>query len=697
MDKKKAKDLIEDLRQKIHYHNYRYYTLDDPEISDAEYDRLMAELRDLEKKFPELIAADSPTQRVGAPPLEEFQTARHTLPMLSLDNAFNEKELGEFDQRVKRFLKSSEEIDYIAEPKLDGAAVELVYEKGRFTSGSTRGDGITGEDVTQNLKTIKSIPLVLLSRAPRARSSASPQEIPERLEVRGEVIIGKKEFRELNKNREEQGEPLFANPRNAAAGSLRQLDSSITARRPLDMFCYGIGQVSGVGFPTHQTWSINIHWSINHPFPTHQKILDNLQSWGFKVNLHYKKCKGIEQVFDYYRWIIERREELPYEIDGVVLKVDRIDLQRKLGEKSHSPRWAIAYKFPAHQETTRIKNIIVQVGRTGALTPVALLEPVKVGGVEVSRTTLHNQGEIERKDVRIGDTVLVQRAGEVIPEIVKVITSKRSGQERVFRMPERCPVCGSKVFKSPDEAAHRCLGLSCPAQLKERIRHFASRGAMDIEGLGDKLVNQLVEKDLVKDFSDLYHLSKEGLASLERLAEKSAENILKALEVSKEVTLERFIYALGIRHVGEHIAELIAKAFPDLQKLSSVSEEQLLKVEGIGPEVVKSIQGFFREEGNLKVIERLQRSGVKIIQERKEITDKLAGLSFVFTGVLEDFTREEAQRAVEELGGRAASSVSKKTGYVIAGKEAGSKLDKARKLGVKIITESDFRKLISSP
>ncbi len=679
MDSKRAKGLIEDLRGKIHYHNYRYYALDDPEISDAEYDRLMADLKDLEKKFPELVTADSPTQRVGAPPLEEFQTARHTLPMLSLDNAFDEKELGEFDQRVKKFLKSSGEIDYIAEPKLDGAAVELVYEKGRFTSGSTRGDGITGEDVTRNLKTIKSIPLVLLPRAPGARSSASPGEIPERLEVRGEVIIGKKEFREFNKSREEEGEPLFANPRNAAAGSLRQLDSSITARRPLDIFCYGLGQVSGMSFSTHQ------------------KTLDALNVWGFKINSDYKKCKGIEQVFDYYRRMMERREEFPYEIDGVVLKVDRIDLQRKLGEKSHSPRWAIAYKFPAHQETTRIKNIIVQVGRTGALTPVALLEPVQVGGVEVSRVTLHNQDEIERKDVRIGDTVLVQRAGEVIPKIVKVITSKRSGQERVFRMPERCPVCGSKAFRSPDEAAHRCLGLSCPAQLKERIRHFASRGAMDIEGLGDKLVNQLVEKDLVKDFSDLYHLSREGLAALDRLAEKSAENILKALEVSKEVTLERFIYALGIRHVGEHIAKLIAKAFPDLQKLSSASEDELLRVDGIGPEVAKSVQDFFREEGNLKVIERLQRGGVKIIQKREEIADKLAGLSFVFTGVLDDFTREEAQRAVEELGGRAASSVSKKTDYVIAGKEAGSKLDKAKKLGVKIVTESDFKRLISSP
>ncbi len=678
MDRKKVKDLIEGLRQKVHYHNYLYYTLDNPEISDSEYDRLMAELRDLEKGFPELVTADSPTQRVGAPPLEDFKPARHTLPMLSLDNAFDEKELGEFDQRVKKFLKSSEEIDYIAEPKFDGAAVELVYEKGRFISGSTRGDGMTGEDITQNLRTIKSIPLVLMPASPGAKPSTSSGKIPERLEVRGEVIIGKKEFRELNKSREAEGEPLFANPRNAAAGSLRQLDSSITARRPLDTFCYGLGQVSGISFPTHQ------------------KILDTLKSWGFKVNPHYQKCKGIEKVLAYYRRIMERREEFPYEIDGVVLKVDRIDLQRKLGEKSHSPRWAIAYKFPAHQETTRIKDIIVQVSRTGALTPVALLDPVQIGGAEVSRATLHNQDEIERKDVRIGDTVLVQRAGEVIPEIVKVITGKRSGQEKIFRIPDKCPVCGSKVLRSSDEAVHRCLGLNCPAQLKERIRHFASRRAMDIEGLGDKLVNQLVDKGLVKDFFDLYHLSKESLAALERMAEKSAENILNALEISKEVTLERFIYALGIRHVGEHIAELLVRAFPDLKKLSSASEEQLLKIEGIGPEVAKSIRSFFQEESNLKAIERLQQSGVKIIQKRREITDKLAGLSFVFTGTLENFTREEAQRAVEDLGGRAASSVSKKTDYVVAGKEAGSKLDKARELGVKIITESDFKKLISS-
>jgi DNA ligase (NAD+) len=678
MDRKKAKDIIEDLRQRIHYHNYRYYALDDPEISDAEYDRLMAELRDLEKSFPELITADSPTQRVGAPPLEEFQTVRHTLPMLSLDNAFDEKELGEFDQRVKKFLQNPGEIDYIAEPKLDGAAVELVYEKGRFASGSTRGDGITGEDVTQNLKTIKSIPLIIIPIAQKY-FPGSPQKIPERLEVRGEVVIGKKEFRELNKSREAEGEPLFANPRNAAAGSLRQLDSSITARRPLDMLCYGLGQVSGIDFPTHQ------------------KTLDALRSWGFKVNPHYKKCRGLEEVSAYYRWIMGRREDLPYEIDGMVLKVDRIDLQRKLGEKSHSPRWAIAYKFPSQQETTKIKDIIVQVGRTGALTPVALLDPVQVGGVMVSRATLHNQDEIERKDVRIGDTILVQRAGEVIPEIVKVITSKRSGKERTFRMPKKCPVCGSKVLRSSDEAVHRCLGLSCPAQLKERIRHFASRGAMDIEGLGDKLVSQLVDKGLVKDFSDLYHQSKETLAALERMAEKSAENILKALKIRQEVSLERFIYALGIHHVGEHIARLLAQAFPDLKQLSSASEEQLLKVEGIGPEVAKSIQGFFREENNLKIIERLQRSGVKVTQKRRETTDKLTGLSFVFTGALENFTREEAQRTVEELGGRAASSVSKKTDYVVAGKEAGSKLDKARELGVKIITESDFKKMISSP
>lgn len=656
-----------DLRKKINYHNYRYYVLDDPEISDAAYDRLMRELEDLEKQYPDLVTPDSPTQRVGAPPLKEFKTVRHTLPMLSLSNCFNQEEAKEFDQRIKRFLKITGDIEYVAEPKLDGVAVELVYEKGRLIVGSTRGDGTIGEDVTLNLKTIRSIPLQLLD--------TKKIKIVNRLEIRGEVFLRKREFKLLNKKREDSGEPLFANPRNAAAGSLRQLDSRITAGRPLDIFCHGIGEVSGIRFDTH--------WDI----------LDALHQLGLKVNPIKYRCKNIAEVVDCYKEIQGKREELKYEIDGVVIKVNDLKLQNRLGTISRNPRWAIAYKFEAHQETTKIKDIIVQVGRTGALTPVAIMVPVKVGGVEVSRATLHNQDEIDKKDIRIGDTVIVQRAGDVIPEVVKVVETKRTGKEKRFIISDKCPICGSEVIKLNDEAVSRCLGFSCPAKLKETIKHFASKGAMDIDGLGDKLVNQLADKGLVKDVSDLYFLSISDLAGLERMAEKSAQNIISAIEESKEAGLERLIYALGIRHVGEHIAGVLVDSLGSIKKLMKANENDLMHIREIGPEVARSIVKFFKQEVNVKTINRLKGAGVSFTPVKKTEKD-LEGMVFIFTGGMKHYTREESKRLVESKGGRVSSSVSNKTNYLVVGESPGSKLEKAKALGVKIISEREFRKIV---
>jgi DNA ligase (NAD+) len=510
---RQIEEQVKQLRKEIEYHNYRYYVLNDPQISDAEYDTLMRQLEEIERRYPVLRTPNSPTQRVGAPPLEEFGTVSHTIPMLSLANAMEEGDVVEFDKRIKRFLKTNGEIAYVAEPKLDGIAVELVYERGEFTVGSTRGDGVTGEDVTQNLRTIRTIPLHLIEREARP---------PERLEVRGEVYMEVDDFKELNKRREESGEPLFANPRNAAAGSLRQLDPSITAQRPLKIFCYNVGEVRGSEFESQ--------W----------EVLKTLPTWGLRVNPLVRRCNSIYDINNYYKEINELRNNLPYEIDGVVIKVNSFDLQRRLGEISRSPRWALAYKFPAQEATTKIIDIKIQVGRTGALTPVAEMEPVRIGGVEVKRATLHNQDEIEKKDIRIGDTVVVRRAGDVIPEVVKVIESKRAGAERKFTMPDKCPVCGADVIRLPGEAIHRCVGISCPAQLKGRIRHFASKRAMDIDGLGVKLIDQLVDKGLVKDIADLYSLKRDDLAPLERMAEKSAENLIQALNKSAHPSLSRF-------------------------------------------------------------------------------------------------------------------------------------------------------------
>jgi DNA ligase (NAD+) len=660
-----TKKRVEKLREEIEYHNYRYYILDQPEISDAQYDRLMRELEKLEEQYPEHRSPNSPTQRVGATPLEAFEIVRHTLPMLSLANAFDETEARDFDKRVKKFLGSSADVVYVAEPKLDGLAVELVYERGQFVVGSTRGDGVNGENITQNLRTIKTIPLQLIRRE---------VSVPGRLEVRGEVIIQLKKFKELNRKREEMGEPLFANPRNAAAGSVRQLDSKITAERPLEIYCYGLGEVTG------QT------------FKTHSEILQTFPKLGLRTNPYIQRCKNIDEVLEYYHKMNEKRESLPYEIDGIVTKVDRLDLQTRLGEIARSPRWALAFKFQPKQETTRILDIIVQVGRTGSITPVAVMEPVKVGGVEVSRATLHNQDEIDKKDVRVGDTVVIQRAGDVIPEVVQVITSKRKGTEKKFRMPSKCPVCEAEVIK--EEAIHRCIGLDCPAQLKGRIKHFASKRAMDIEGLGVKLIDQLVDKGLVKDVADVYYINKQKLIELERMADKSAQNIIDAIEKSKTKPLSKFLYALGIRHVGETTAEDLACHFPRLDDFSHLSEEDLMEVEGIGPEVAASVHQFFRDKKNKESIELLKKAGVKVIEPKVKEKGKLVGKTFLFTGALKTFGRDEARNLVESSGGMTTSSISKKVDYVVIGEDPGSNFDKAKKLGIKTLTEEEFKRII---
>ena len=663
------KDRINELRRELDYHNYRYYVLDDPMVSDAEYDRLMAELVALEEKHPEFMNPNSPTQRVGAKPLEEFKTVSHTVPMLSLQNAMEQNELVEFDKRVKKLIGVTD-VDYVMEVKIDGLAVELVYLYGEFTVGSTRGDGFTGEDITQNLRTIKSIPMRLL------RDHNIP--IPDRLEVRGEVYMGKIEFKELNKKRELEGASLFANPRNAGAGSVRQLDPKITAGRKLNIFCYAPGEIIGVTLTTHY------------------HFLDYLKKWGFRVNPLTKLCRNLDELMSHYNYIHDMRDKIPYEIDGTVIKVNRFDYQTLLGNVSRSPRWAIAFKFEAHEETTVIEDIIVGVGRTGALTPVALLKPVIVSGVEVRRATLHNEDEIARKDILIGDTVIVSRAGDVIPEVVKVIKEKRTGQEKPFAMPGECPVCGEKVVRPPGEAIRRCVNINCPAQIKGSIEHFASKRAMDIDGLGEKLVEQLVDKKVISDVSDLYYLTKDDLLLLERMADKSAQNLIDAINTSKKPSFQRFIYALGIRNVGEHISGLLADKFDSIEDLYTLSEDTLMAIPEIGPEVANSITAFFLDGKNRKTIERILAAGVSI-QHKKEGKKPLLGMTFVFTGTLEKMSREDARKRVEALGAKTASSVSKKVDFVVLGEDAGSKADKARALGLKIISENEFFAMIQNP
>lgn len=662
---KEIQERIAKLREEIRRYDYYYYVLNQPLISDAEYDKLFRELLELEQRYPELVTPDSPTQRVGAPPAEEFAPVEHAIPMLSLQNCFQDEELEAWADRVYRLL-GGEPVEYVCEPKIDGLSVELVYVDGVFTVGSTRGDGRVGEDVTRNLRTIKQVPLRLFP---------VDGKVPRLLEVRGEVYMEKEAFWRLNAERERAGEPLFANPRNAAAGSLRQLDPNVTASRPLKVYFYALGRAEG----------INIR--------SQEELLTFLPRLGLPVNPIWKKCQTIEEVKDFYRELLARRPELPYEVDGVVVKVNDFAQREILGEVSRAPRWAIAYKFPAEEATTLVRDIVVQVGRTGVLTPVAILEPVEVSGATVSRATLHNEDEVRRKDVRIGDWVIVRRAGEVIPEVVKSIPERRTGAEREFRMPERCPACGGPVVRPAGEVAHRCENLSCPARIKESIRHFASRRAMDIEGLGEKLVDKLVETGLVRRLSDIYRLKKEDLVNLERMGDKSAQNLLEQIERSKHAGLARLIFALGIRYVGEHLAEVLAEHFPSLEALSKADYDELIQIPGIGPRIAQSIVDFFKNEENRKLIQELKELGVRTEAEKRQ-AGPLSGKTFVFTGALSAFTREEARRLVEALGGRVASGVSRKVDYVVAGAEPGEKLRKAQELGITILTEEEFRRLL---
>lgn len=667
MDNDSAAKRIHELRTVIEYHNRRYYQQDAPEISDAEYDRLMRELQDLEAMYPDDDLVSSPTQRVGADPLSKFSPFSHPQAMLSLANAFSSQEILDFDSRIRRLAKQ-DQIDYVAEPKLDGLAVNLIYEDGLFQRGATRGDGFTGEDVTQNLKTISSMPLRIKQKVSRS--------VPEFIEVRGEVYIEKKPFAKLNRRREEDGEDPFANPRNAAAGSLRQLDPKVTARRPLNIFLYGIGTVRGIRFSSH--------W----------EILKTLADWGFPVNPLISQAQDISACIDYFEQIHSIRPGLPYEIDGVVIKVNNLSVQESLGNVSRSPRWALACKFPPEQATTIIREIVVQVGRTGTLTPVAIMEPVSVGGVMVSRATLHNEDEIIKKDIRLGDTVVIQRAGDVIPEVIKIVESKRNGQEKFFRMPSHCPQCGSEIVRVEGEAAHRCVNLSCPAQIKEHIRHFASRGAMDIEGLGEKVSAQLFDARLIHDPADLYFLTKEQLLGLDRQARKSSEKLLEAIARSKTPPLDKFIFALGIRHVGEQTAKILARHFGSMENLIKANIDDLTTLNEIGPEIAQSIVEFFSENKNRKVMEKFHLAGVSPLAQDTVTDTTLKGKSFVFTGSLESMGRNEAKALVESRGGVVQSSVTGKTSYVVAGSEPGSKLDKARRQGISVISEKDFFKLI---
>ena len=656
---------VERLRREIEHHNYRYYVLDDPLVSDAEYDTLFRRLEQLEAEHPELASPDSPTQRVGAMPLEKFETVRHRHPMLSLNNIATREEMAEFDARIRKFL-NLERVEYVGEPKIDGVAVELVYEDGVLTTGSTRGDGVVGENVTPNIRTIRSVPL---------RLQRGPTPVPELLEVRGEVFLPIEAFRRVNREREEAGQPVFANPRNAAAGSLKQLDPRVTASRPLALVCHGVGEVRGV--------KLSRHW----------EALEAFQGWGLRPVPRTQVLDSLDAAGAFYAELERERDSLPYEIDGIVVKVNDLGLQRRLGEISRAPRWAVAWKFKPRQATTRIVNILPSVGRTGVLTPVAELEPVQVGGVTVRNASLHNMDEVERKDVRIGDTVLLERAGDVIPYVVKVVTERRTGGEKRFRMPPRCPVCGAKVVRAEGEVAYRCIGLACPAKLKQQLRFFGARGAMDVEGLGEKLVDQLVDRGLVRDVADLYHLDAETLAALERMGKKSAANLRAQLERSKQTTLPRLLVALGIRQVGEATAKALAEHFGTLERLMDATEEELQEVRDVGPEVAASIRGFFAEKQNRKVIQKLLAAGVRPAAVARP-KGPLAGKKFVLTGTLETMTRPEAQRRIEALGGRVQSSVSKETDYVVVGVDPGSKLAKAKALGVRTVEEKAFVKLL---
>ena len=664
---------IRELTREVEEHSYRYHVLDDPETTDSEYDEKFRRLSRLEQEHPELALPNSPTTKVGGAPVDKFTTVRHTLPMLSLDNITNRDELADFEQRIQRFLKTDDPLEYVVEPKIDGIGVELVYENGELAVGSTRGDGVDGEDITQNVRTIRSIALSLR----RDGAAVNEAPVPRLLAVRGEVFYPTEGFQRLNRQREEAGEYVFANPRNAAAGALKQLDSKITASRPLDLFCHGMGAVEPASFASQ--------WDF----------LESLQKWGLKPVPLTRVCGNVDEIVAYQEEMEGWRDALPYEIDGVVVKVNSLELQRRLGQIARSPRWAMAYKFKPRQSTTRILDIQTQVGRTGTLTPVASLEPVQLAGVTVRNASLHNMDEIERKDIRIGDTIVIERAGDVIPYVVRVLAEQRDGSERAFEMPARCPMCQSQVYREEGEAAYRCVGLSCPAKLKESLKFFGSRHALDIEGLGEKIIDQLVEKKLVADSADLYSLEEETLASLERMGVKSAQNLVRELERSKDTTLTRFVTALGIRHVGEATAKVLAEHFGSLKGIRGADEEALTEVRDVGPEVAKSIAGFFAEPANRRVIDKLLDAGFRLKAERRA-EGALSGKSFVLTGSLTTMSRSEAQKSILALGGRVSGSVSGKTDYVVVGADPGSKAAKAEELGVRILDEDGLRAMLGS-
>lgn len=654
---------IDKLRELINHHNYRYYVLDSPEISDAEYDKLMLELKALEEAHPELVTPDSPTQRVGAAPVEAFGVVDHREPLLSLANAFSNEELDAWYRRASNLL-GGRDTDFVCELKIDGLAVALTYVDGLLQVGATRGDGYRGENITQNLRTIRSIPLSV------------SKEAPPRFEVRGEVYLSRAGFKKLNEERAKEGLSLFANPRNAAAGSVRQLDPRITAQRPLDILVYGLGWAEGKAVPE-----------------THWEITQYIKSLGFKINPNIALCHTIDEVKNYYDSWVEKQEELPYDADGVVVKINSIAFQDELGHVGREPRWAIAYKFPAVQGTTRLLDIGINIGRTGSLNPYAILEPVQVGGVTISHAALHNEEDIHRKDIRIGDWVTVQRAGEVIPEIVGAIVSRRTGEEKVFHMPGRCPVCGAEVIKPEGEAMHRCTNAACPAQALERIKHFVSRGAMDIDGIGDKLSQALFDVGLVKDAGDIYSLKekRDQLLNMEKLAEKSVANILSSIEKSKDRPLPRVIFALGIPNIGDETAELLAEHYTSLDELSRTTPEKLQEIPSIGPKIADSIVAFFRQEQNKKIIDNLKEAGIKLEAEKVEAKElPLAGLEFVITGTLKSSARPEAEARIKALGGKAGSDVTKKTTYVVVGTDPGSKLARAEALGIERLSEAEF-------
>lgn len=659
----KARERVEALRKEIRKHDYYYYVMDDPRITDEEYDSLMRELEKLEAQYPELIAPDSPTQRVGGEPLAQFKPVQHPVPLLSLANAFEPAELRDFDRRVRQLAGTA--VDYMVEPKIDGLTVVLTYENGLFVQGATRGDGFTGEDITENLRTVRVLPVALNGAPPR-------------LVVRGEAFISKKAFKRLNDERDSQGEPPFANPRNAAAGALRQLDPKVTASRPLGVFVYQVLVSEGLELQTQE------------------QVLKFLEKLGFPVQKEGKLCRDIEEVIDLCIEWTEKRHLLTYEIDGMVIKVNSLQIQDLLGSTAKSPRWAIAYKFPAEQVVTRVKDIVVRVGRTGVLTPTALLEPVQVGGVTVSRATLHNEDMIREKDIRIGDYVVIQRAGDVIPEVVRTLPERRTGEEKIFQMPDFCPECGSRVMRLEGEVAARCTGIACPARIKELILHFVGREAMDIEGIGPALVNQLVESKLVKDPADLYFLKKEDLIGLERMGEKSANNILEAIEKSKKRGLAPLIFALGIRYVGARAARVLAEHFGSLEALKNATKEELTAIPEIGSKIAESITAFFHDEQTKRVLEKLERAGVtvkeKLAKDKKELP--LFGKQFVLTGTLPSLTRKEAEELISSLGGRTSSSVSRKTDYVVAGENPGQKYEKALELKIPILDEEAFLHLL---